>query len=165
MDIVDLGQLAKRARDLKPQFLFDLDGTLVDTAHAVKCAYQSVGCEPPDNFFGRPWREWLSNKDMHDRKNHVYPRMLDQYASELPALKLFRMLPNPGILTGASANAATVVLLKFNIMTDLIGCEMTLADKIQLLNALPPGIMFEDDNKAVTEMRIKTKWTIYNVHS
>ena len=59
-------------------YLFDLDGTLVNTRLAVKEAYRQVGIEMPDDAWGKPWTEWLNNKFAHDAKAKIYPDVLKE---------------------------------------------------------------------------------------
>jgi phosphoglycolate phosphatase-like HAD superfamily hydrolase len=153
-------------------YVFDLDGTLVDTKELVRAAYKRVGVTPPDDFFGKSWREWLKDEKLHQKKNQVYAAMMPGHLKALPLMSLYRTLMSayendadqlfpPYVLTGASAEAAKNVFRVLGIKKYLLIPEQTISMKIDWMNKhAAQGIMFEDNQDHATLMRIRTKWTI-----
>ena len=94
---------------MSDRYVFDLDGTLIDTREAVRQAYRAAGLEEfPDDAWGKPAREWLRDEAVHTRKNALYPEMLRRYARKLPLLGLCLNIHAP-VITGASPMAASHV--------------------------------------------------------
>lgn len=97
------------------KYVFDLDGTLVDTRRAVFEAYKMAGAIMPDDAWGKPAREWLPQlvgekraEAVHHLKVVAYPAMLVQYVKPLPLLGYALHTESP-IITGASANSVMIV--------------------------------------------------------
>lgn len=159
-----------------PSVVFDLDGTLVDTRQAVTQAYRWAGVELPDHAWGRPWQEWLpqllkyednaedplaqSAEQVHKLKNHYYQYTLKLYARALPCLEraTHRSLV---VLTGASRDAVTT-LLKWNRSEKfaVIYSDLRLDDKIDWLNARPPGVYVDDDARVRERLVVATDWHV-----
>lgn len=121
-------------------WVFDLDGTLVDTQKAVRVAYARAGVNMPEGVWGKPWRQWLplvtiNAEFAHLTKNLHYPSALTSHAKELPLLRHARRMRAP-ILTGASESAAFAVSLRFFGIPPLniVLTEAMLLDKILWLN-------------------------------
>jgi hypothetical protein len=143
-------------------YAFDLDGTLIDSEQVVLSAYREVGVEPPADFFTRSWREWLNDEKLHNDKNRVYLTKL-HLIEPLPLMRLYKDLWRwrPAILTGASSVPVDVIADMFDLKRKDIYTEMSIADKIAMMNRQPyKGIMFEDQLTAAKRMRRQTKWTI-----
>ncbi len=141
-------------------YAFDLDGTLIDSREAVLESYRAVGVEPPPDFFMRSWHEWLSDSTLHDAKNRVYIQKLS-LIKPLPLIRLYFDLGQPSILTGASSVAVDMIAKAFGLKRRMIYPELTLVDKIKMMNNIKEGgIMFEDQLEAAQRMRSETKWVI-----
>ncbi len=93
-------------------YIFDLDGTLVDTRAAVKEAYRRVGVTMPDDAWGVPWTAWLKSKSLHENKAKAYPRCLKEFASKLPLFDFAQKHQAP-IITGASTLAVQAIEKEF----------------------------------------------------
>lgn len=142
---------------------FDLDGTLVDTRRAVVEAYRAAGVEPPDGFWGRPWREWLDDAAAHERKCAAYPEMLRRHAGELPLMGLLRERGGV-ILTGASLDGAREVLRLFPVGRQVeLHTGMTGDDKVRWLLDHDPGVYYDDDLGFVERVERETKWAPIHV--
>lgn len=160
-------------------YAFDLDGTLVDTKELIIASYKRVGVTPPEDFFGKPWQEWLDDEEKHRQKNEVYIAMIPKHLKPLPLLSLFQRLivdDGPGgikyaptILTAASQIAALAILqhLKLECAIYNLHAGLTLQMKINWMNLKSSqgedGIMFEDNIHTVKAMRSNTRWTICNL--
>lgn len=141
-------------------YAFDLDGTLIDSRKAVLQAYHDVGVTPPDDFFMKPWRDWLKDEEAHKAKNRRYLELIPMIR-ELPLMDLYRRLSSPLIMTGASRDAVKAIADHFGLASDRIISEMNIRGKIRIMNqSRAPGIMFEDQPDAAETMRKETKWTI-----
>jgi hypothetical protein len=146
-------------------YAFDLDGTLADTREAVTIAYRSVGVEPPPDFFGKPWREWLTDAALHEAKNQVYREIAPHYIKPTPLVKLFK-LTGGMIITGASAEAANVVLRALHLSRPrYLYTQLNMQDKANVLNLHgEEGIVFEDSITIADYLKEKTRWTVCRVH-
>lgn len=146
------------------QFVFDLDGTLLDTEEAVRKAYIMAGVTPPANFFGRPAWEWMKdtplNRELHKQKNRHYKETTWRMVTALPMLELFDRTKGI-ILTGASQEAARMLCEKFNIQPSKLLTCLSVKDKINWLNKQEePGIYFDDDHIACETMLRNTRWMV-----
>jgi phosphoglycolate phosphatase-like HAD superfamily hydrolase len=92
-------------------FVFDLDGTLIESEAAVRAAYQAAGVTMPPGVWGAPVGDWCT-PEQHAAKQEAYPQMLQQHASGGRALPLWRWIPATGrvIVTGASEASALAAL-------------------------------------------------------
>lgn len=148
-------------------YAFDLDGTLVDSHDLILQSYRDVGVEPPSDFFGKSWHEWLTDDAKHEAKNRRYLQLIPKLRT-MPLFELFATLVDKTdsevwVLTGASAAAYHAISneLVFG-PTVRAQAEMTIDTKIGLMSKNGPGIMFEDDIRAAERMRKETKWTVYH---
>lgn len=136
----------------------DLDGTLVDSRAAVTQAYEAAGVIPPRNFWGRSWKEWLSDEVAHRRKNELYGGML-HLLKKLPGSFLVKeALINTwsvDVVTGASDTAARLTLDWLELhprrwpRTLKLHCEMTLDDKreyILVMRMVEDKVLYMDDD-------------------
>ena len=120
-------------------YIFDLDGTLVDTHAAVTEAYRRVGVIMPDDAWGMPWTAWLKSKVLHERKAKVYPECLKEFASKLPLFDFAQQHHAP-IITGASPRAVHAIQNQFGQL-NIIKTSCTRQEKITWLINIQDGII------------------------
>jgi len=144
---------------------FDLDGTLVDSRDAVLKSYRAAGVEPPEDFWGKPWRAWLSDKRAHDRKNEEFrkPDTL-KLVKRLKTMKLFCQ-DHSIVLTAASATAARVMLDYYDLRPAALFWELDAEGKVEVLNSHPSGIYFDDDKSICDMVKRRTSWTVMHVQT
>lgn len=164
-------------------YAFDLDGTLFDTKPIVLQAYRSAGVEPPEDWFGKSWREWLpamcasseNAERIHKIKNKHYAAIIHT-VRRLPLFDLFCKLVECSntlvdytraevvVLTGASSEAVNLLWDFYAIPRGVaVFTELSVNSKIVWMSrSAMPGIMFEDDIVAAQQMRKETKWTIFH---
>lgn len=90
-------------------FVYDLDGTLIDSKPFVFEAYRLAGIEMPPEMWGKPWHVWCGIEE-HSLKVKVYQEMMDDgIIPVLPAAEVLRAQLLRGedcyILTGAAHEA------------------------------------------------------------
>lgn len=141
------------------RWVFDLDGTLMDTREAVKHAYLLAGVRMPNDAWGKPWREWTT-KDVHDKKNAMYPIALHNFASPLPLLD-YAVKLRSHILTAASLDA--VLALKqvgwLPARTPFTS-ELSREQKVDWLRHHGWGVYVDDDSETRTLAKERTTWKI-----
>jgi hypothetical protein len=136
-----------------------MDGTLIDTRTAVRMAYLRAGVVMPDIAWGKPWQEWLYDKEVHTRKNRAYAEMVLKFARALPLYWMAYQLKAP-VLTGASRDAAAIVKTSFP------GLHITLTDasalqKAEWLNAyMERGIYVDDCARTRLFVAERTLWKV-----
>lgn len=142
-------------------YVFDLDGTLIDTQKAVREAYRIIGVEMPADAWGRPWKEWLNDPFAHQCKNDVYPKMVAMHARALPLFDHATRLNAP-ILTGASPGAVHTIKSWFwGLNIALVGAS--LEDKARWLNAherRPLCYYVDDLESARRYVKTHTRWIV-----
>jgi hypothetical protein len=156
-------------------YVYDLDGTLADTKEAVVEAYRSVGVEPPEDFFGKSWQEWLFNSDgslnveAHTRKNEAYVHMLQHNPHLIRRLPMADLAERTGgvILTAASPQSASAVCAVLNLSLVILA-GFTIEGKIQTLRRWSGRkqemVIFDDDLRNVEAFRADNKeWTVCHV--
>jgi len=126
------------------RYVFDMDGVLIDTRKAVEAAYARAGVTMPAEAWGLRWQEWCS-REAHDRKNAMYPTMLNLYARELPAFKILQQFGG-SVLTSASTHAARLVQEYLRFPFHLVGAGCTTDDKIGVLKTIRGGVVYVDDD-------------------
>lgn len=132
-------------------FVFDLDGVVVNTRLAVEAAYRHAGVEMPADAWGKPWREWCSEK-VHHAKNLAYRNALIEHATPGPLLWLVRKLRTEVlVLTGASPDAVNIVKRVFEIDFRTLGFERTPLQKVEKLRELSKTqqVVYFDDNPVI----------------
>lgn len=144
-------------------YVFDLDGTLIDSRLAVENSYRDAGVEMPVDAWGKPWHHWLvdvcsGDHDealrIHELKNKFYVSNLDRYGRVLPLADLARSLIEAGepvyVITGGSIDAATTALKRAKIdLMVLYDTEASIAAKSRILHNLwyethSRGVYFDD---------------------
>lgn len=144
------------------QYAFDLDGTLADTREAVLTSYRAVGVEPPLDFYGKTWKEWLNDATLHHRKNAHYIAHGVKLVKPTKMVELMKLVDG-FVITGASAAAAEAVLEHIGLPMAFVYPELTKEGKAQILNTYQPGIVFEDSLNVALYLRENTKWTVCHV--
>lgn len=142
-------------------YVFDLDGTLVETRLAVFTAYMRAGVVMPQDAWGRSASEWLTDPEVHRRKVAAYPEKLRLHGQILPLLKYAQDLEAP-IITGASAESVSALEKTFSIKLNVQLFGASTEDKIHWLKTYNPGTarrIYVDDNlRACIEIRGRTTW-------
>jgi hypothetical protein len=126
------------------QFIFDLDGTLIDNHSAITAAYAEAGVVIPDMAHGLPVGDWCTPAQ-HITKQRAYPAALKQHAKHGPAWGLWRWCVHaahavakeqfPCIITGASEQSAYDALQWLGIPSSML---------------LPRGYGLTPEKKAIT---------------
>lgn len=141
---------------------FDLDGTLLDTREAVRHAYVLAGVTPPDDWWGQPWTQWLSDPAVHQRKNEIYQEIAPQMVRPLPLLLLARRVPHY-IVTGCSAAAYLMLRHLFHLTPLDVYVGQTLPQRIATLQRLgAAGLYFDDHLPTAQAVQEQTGWTCYH---
>jgi hypothetical protein len=146
-------------------YAYDLDGTLAYTREAVLTAYRAAGVEPPSDFFGKPWREWLQDEEIHRLKNAYYAQFCAKHIIPTKILDLYQRTGGM-IITGASREAAEVVMTAIGINPEIVCCELSKTQKVEYLNdfvrltGTAPGIVFEDSPAIAKHLKEFTEWTV-----
>lgn len=154
-------------------YAFDLDGTLIDTKHVLRSAYEEAGVSPPADFFGKPFFAWFKGTkeeadEVRRRKHDAYRRsVVAGHVISLPLMHLYKRLTSVGastsIVTGASPASVQLIAGYLGLSPNtrmLTGC--TMEDKAKYLSMVGElGIMFEDDRVVADYLRSNTTgWTI-----
>lgn len=144
------------------EWVFDLDGTLVDTREAVRRAYEYAGVTMPADAWGRPWHEWLTGPDAsrkHAVKNQVYMKTLGLFGRPLPLLQLVEEGGYP-VITGASHIAVETIIIKWAPRLNVALRQATLEDKVRWLGRRVPGAYVDDDVRCRQIIEEKTRWQV-----
>ena len=138
-------------------FIFDIDGTLVDTRVALRDAYIAAGVDPSliAEFCGKsPWKAWCT-QEIHDKKTALYRSALLKYGKRGPAYPLLKYVKSIGVevaaLTGASASAVAELVITGLLDDDItvLGTECTIMRKRDVLYELGDHhdhVFYVDDN-------------------
>lgn len=144
------------------RWVFDLDGTLVDTRAAHEAAYREVGVEPPEDFHIRPWQDWCHER-VHSEKNALLPRHLAQTARLLPAFKILEAMGGE-ILTNASEESFAAIVAVFPALSQYRATRgKTPKEKFLWLleqqgDSMSPGVYLDDNEGLVRQVRRQTRW-------
>jgi hypothetical protein len=127
------------------KWLFDMDGTLVDTLRATREAYRRAGMKMPEGAWGKPWREWCP-EEVHAEKQRIYPNTLREFGRILPAAELLRTMGGE-IVTAASARSvdAVVELLEMRYPPRAY-VECSPESKLSIIRGWQPTAIYVDDN-------------------
>lgn len=158
-------------------WVFDLDGTLVDTRLAVLDAYGRAGVNMPEDAWGLPWQDWLITPEgrpdfaKHALKNAAYPDCVARLARRLDLLE-FAVSNRCPILTGASRPAVETIEACFGVTLNVRGYSMTVTDKVFWLRGVtavgkktledegPTNVYVDDDTYARGVIRASTDWRV-----
>ena len=133
-------------------FVFDMDGTLIDSYRATQAAYRQaakeLGVTLPVNFWGQPAAQWHCSSALHTRKTKLYSTMV----CTVPvgwAWKILLAAESQGapfhIWTGASiATVTALCCVPMYARLGVVKCSMTVCDKrVELLRLLHLNSGFE----------------------
>lgn len=148
-------------------YVFDLDGTLIDSEATVRAAYEMAGTQMPDDAWGKPWQSWCGIY-YHSRKCEFYNQMLHEIPT-LPPMDLLKEMTaageNVGILTGASHEALAGIMHLHGIDgVRKIGWSATLADKeyaLLFLASKDGDLVYIDDEPVSSIVPMGSKFVQY----
>lgn len=156
------------------KYVFDLDGTLIDSYDAVHHAYFKAGVVMPIDAFGKPWREWLPGvcesrglnaEEVHRIKNECYPEFIHKVKrTPLFETLLHKQMDPIVILTGASGRAVDAAF-HARILTPACvvrGRAMSREDKAQWLSVRLGGLQgaYVDDDPIARNIVAGTGWRV-----
>jgi hypothetical protein len=131
-------------------FVFDMDGTLVDSFAAVKEAYRLVGFKLLPEHWGKTWKEIGVTPEQHKEKNALYSTCLRSQGRILHAATLMQVVEGK-VLTGASVEAAKAVfdLLGLPLQNHLLAAGVTQEQKFGHLRKLAKDgrVFYVDDDR------------------
>lgn len=146
-------------------WVFDLDGTLLNTAELNRQAYETVGVKIPNYAAGLPWTEWLPEycggnveiaATIHRQKTYIYLRQLietDIAGMELPALEVAQEIyaDNPTrvrILTAAATLSTRRLMNRFRMDTAEYRAELQYNERRRILSSwrTMATVHYLDDN-------------------
>lgn len=116
------------------EFVFDMDGTIVDSIRAVKEAYKRAGLVLADEAWGKTSKQWKCPPDIHKMKVALYPTILLRMGRRLHAADLLTAMDG-SVLTGASMGAVEAVRGFLDHDFRLAGAECDSDMKIKILSA------------------------------
>jgi len=92
-------------------YVFDLDGTLIESERAVRAGYMAAGVTMPPDAWGKPVGAWCTPAQ-HTEKQRVYREMLHLHATPGRAVPLWHSLPHASrcVATGASMSSAIAAM-------------------------------------------------------
>lgn len=132
-------------------FIFDLDGTLLDTKTAVILAYDAAGYSMDEDRFGKTADQLQIPPAFRARKAELYPGFIPKYVKPLGMFRMFQYLPHPMIITGASKSAVDALKVYYPELSRAaeIDYNMSLQDKIGfLMRTFGETLYFDDDHSA-----------------
>jgi hypothetical protein len=156
---------------------FDLDGTLVDTVDMNRQCYIIAGVNPPDDFFGRPWQEWLPAVCMQQGKNInvVRARKRQAYAQWVAQHGVRRLAPSflinemvkrnsiVSVITGASAENAWLMLDFLGLSPKLVRLNSAAREvKYAWIMKQIPGHLHIDDDDTLIKALPKRRGILYH---
>lgn len=115
------------------EFIFDMDGTIVDNYRAVKESYKQAGVDFPDRAWGLTAEEWDCPPEVHKMKKALYPTVLLRLGRRLHAADLLETTRG-SVLTGASPESVTAVRKFLKHDFPLLGAGCSHDTKIEVLN-------------------------------
>lgn len=61
------------------EVIFDLDGVVIDSAHAIRAAYINAGVNPPENILAQEGKNWLAEQCGEDKVDIIKAKKADEY--------------------------------------------------------------------------------------
>jgi hypothetical protein len=131
------------------RFIFDMDGTIVDSYLAVRAAYKKAGLALPEDAWGKTAAEWDCPQAVHEMKKRLYPTILRSHGRRLHAADLLEIV-HGHVLTGASIEAVDAVRKFLGFKFDVVGHSCNQDRKINILRQLSREhkIIYVDDDLA-----------------
>jgi len=131
------------------QFIFDMDGTIVDSQAAVRKAYKKAGLVMPDDAWGKTAAEWDCPPDIHRMKERLYLAVLRSTGMRLHAAD-FLATVHGSVLTGASLAAVDAVQKFLRHKFPVVGAACDHDTKIMMLRkaAQESRVIYVDDDYA-----------------
>lgn len=128
-------------------FVFDMDGTIVDSYAAVREAYKRAGLVLPDDAWGKPAHEWGCTSHVHKMKSSLYPMILLRLGRRLHAADLLHMT-NGSVLTGSSEAGVNAVKKFLKHGFEVSGFACSAEDKLTILDkkAHKARVFYVDDD-------------------
>jgi phosphoglycolate phosphatase-like HAD superfamily hydrolase len=157
---------------MKTKYVFDLDGTLVNSRAAVTEAYRRAGVVMPEDAWGKPWQEWLVDPvtralrhDVHNEKNRIYLSVLEELGQHTDLGLRVRMgFGAPAtVITGASPQAVQS-MRQCGLLSDTVKVEayhLTAIGKVDWLATHGWGTYVDDDPRVRQLVKSFTTWCVY----
>lgn len=129
------------------RFIFDMDGTIVDSRRAVRDAYKRAGMELPDDAWGKTAKEWGCPPDVHKMKTSLYPTLLLRLGRRLHSADLLETVHGE-VLTGASMESVAAVRKFLKHDFPLAGVSCSAKMKIDILKSCASSgvVIYVDDD-------------------
>jgi beta-phosphoglucomutase-like phosphatase (HAD superfamily) len=138
-------------------YVFDLDGTLIDSEKAVRESYKAIGVSMPVSAWGQPAGTWATQAQ-RNAKNECYRFMLKRYGQMLPLYEQVS-IARAIVITAASLRATQVVQALYGPLNVML-TGATMSDKIRYLRTLAwSGIYVDDNPHARTRVNEETGWS------
>ena len=116
------------------KFIFDMDGTIVDSQKAVRIAYKKAGLVVPEDAWGKTAREWDCPPDIHEMKCRLYPAVLLSTGRRMHAADFLETV-HGSVITGAGLPAVEAVRKFLRHDFPLVGHSCTHEMKMDVLRS------------------------------
>lgn len=151
-------------------YVFDLDGTLLDTKDVTKEAYNRVAPGLyKDEYFGLSGAEWGCSKEVHAAKAVEYNKIVsEQDVPKAWAWEVYINAIHSGypvvILTGASRDTVRALTPHLGASPGRVICGLSMSEKIEALKGFRNGVVrYYDDNPVTTKENIPGVVTYANL--